>query len=123
MTNLEYYKDEINEYIEKNRDIYVYDAIANGFKEFSKKYINNYPNNPLKFIDWLLQERKELIKLKQWEKDLLTVFMEFADIQGKHITLNNALLISPMLRKGHFKGVTDTTMKLSEILDSCEVVE
>lgn len=117
MTNLEFYKGEINEYIEKNIDIYVYDAIANGFKELSKKYINNYPNNPLKFIDWLLQEHKEPIKLTKFEYDLLMSYI------NKGYYFKNYSELKEMRNKGYFKGITDMDMKTQEILKNCEVID
>lgn len=70
-----------------------------------------------KFADWLLEEHKESIKLKQWEKDLLKV--GYCDECG----FDNFDELSAMLDLGHFKGITDTSMSIREILDNCEVVE
>lgn len=125
MTNLEFYKDELKECIKNNaREIaMVHRNVGNGFSDFSKKYINYYPSDSVAFVDWLLQEHKEPIKLKQWEYDLLASFREFAGDQVNELTLDNTIIISPMLIKGHFKGVTDTSMTIYEIIENCEVVD
>lgn len=123
MTNLEYYANENK--LKTNR-LFCFNAyICKHGKECSGFACSSCElcRNMNECVKSMLAEHKEPIKLKQWEKDLLTVFMEFAGIQGNQITLNNALLISPMLRKGHFKGVTDTSMKIYEIIENCEVVE
>lgn len=129
MTNLERHKEIVKQMLDES-NCYLCDYIPNikEYKDcigcpFRDGKSDIYECDYQKFIDWLLEERKEPIKLKQWEKDLLTVFMEFAGIHGEHITLNNALLISSMLREGHFKGVTDTSMKIYEIIENCEVVQ
>ena len=69
----------------------------------------------------LEEERDKKIRLKQWEKDLLMVFYNFTD--NVKLTLNNAIIITPMLRAGYFQGITDTSMTIKEILENCEVVE
>ena len=123
MTNLEYYKDEINEIIENEARADVNSTIANAFAIFSLKHIDNYPHRPDKFIDWLLEEHKEHkepIKLKQWEKDLLMVFYNFTN--NVKLTLNNAIIITPMLRAGYFQGVPNTSMTIKDILDNCIIV-
>ena len=74
-----------------------------------------------KGFDWLLSEHKEPIKLKKWEYDLLTIFENHTD--SVKLTLDNAIIISPMLRAGYFKGVHNTSMTIQEILDNCEVIE
>ena len=119
MTNLEFYKDELKECIKNNaREIaMVHRNVGNGFSDFSKKYINYYPSDSVAFVDWLLQEHKEPIKLKQWEKDFLET------LQCEEVKFCCHELLLEMRYKGHFKGITDTTMKLSEILASCEVID
>lgn len=68
-----------------------------------------------KFVSWLLEEHKEPIKLKQWEKDLLET------LQCEEFCCHELLL--EMRYKGYFKGITDTSMKIEDILKNCEVVE
>lgn len=68
-----------------------------------------------KGFGWLLEEHKEPIKLKQWEKDLLET------LQCKEFCFHELLL--EMRYKGYFKGITDINMKLSEILENCEVIK
>lgn len=99
MTNLEYHKDELKRYLKDESDL----------RYFRYWKTRGYDN----FIDWLLEEHKEPIKLKQWEKDLLET------LQCKEFCYHELLL--EMRYKGYFKGITDTTMKLSEILENCEV--
>lgn len=70
-------------------------------------------------IQTLLQEHKEAIRLKQWEYDLLKTNLEcYGDELFCWYTD-----VRKMKEKGYFKGVTDTSMTLKEILDDCEVVE
>lgn len=53
MTNLEYHKDELKRYLKDELDL----------RYFRYWKTRGYDN----FIDWLLEEHKEPIKLKQWE--------------------------------------------------------
>ena len=117
MTNLEYYKDEINGFIKEKSLGSVSCAIKYGFEEFAIKYIENYKNRPCEFVDWLLSEHKEPIKLKQWEKDLLE---EIGYIDER---FEDSLLLTGMRKRGHFKNAKDISMKIIEILDNCEVVD
>ena len=122
MTNLEHYKDELK------KTIICYlamgnswsDDIGDGFKEFAYKHIIEWMSDDKKssgsFIDWLLEEYKEKIELKQWEFDLL----------GSYNSSNRfyeASTLQNMSDKGHFKGVKDKTMMIKEILDNCIIVE
>ena len=119
MTNLEFYKDKIKkEYL---RQGFLGDALfiiakrhgydTEGFVEEGK------------IIDWLLEEHKEPIKLKKWERDLLAVgycanrrFCDFDDLLA-------------LCDRGYFTGITDikgggdTSMTLKEILENCDVIE
>lgn len=124
MTNLEYYKDQVAE-------IFRSDLICNQIEEINKyrdckecPFNTNDKNTCCdyhKFIDWLLEEHKEPIKLKQWEKDLLMVFYDYTE--SVKLTLDNAIIITPMLRAGYFQGVPNTSMTIKEILDNCEVID
>ena len=113
MTNLEYYKDEIKEEFLKHHylgDVVYRVASNNGYKFYRNS------EDDINLIDWLLEEHKEPIKLKQWEKDLLEKFnnSQFFDYVPP---------LFKMKAEGYFKGVTDTTMTLKEILDNCEVIK
>lgn len=70
-----------------------------------------------KGFDWLLEEHKEPIKLKQWEKDLLET------LQCEEVKFCCHELLLEMRYKGHFKGISDIGMNLREILGNCKVVE
>lgn len=122
MTNLEFYKDELKECIKNNaRGIaMVHRNVGNGFSDFSKKYINYYLSDSVAFVDWLLQEHKEPIKLKKWEYDLIDIYCNVHN--WKNAKLKNTTLFE-MKDKGYFKGVIDTSMTIEEILNNCEVVD
>lgn len=80
MTNLEYYKNELKRYIKKNPKFLSLksDVIGKAFTLFSYERIDIWCNDEWAetehFIDWLLEEHKEPIKLKQWEKDVLSFY-------------------------------------------------
>lgn len=126
MTNLEFHKDEFVQIL-KERDpclcnyfcaIKQYDECSDcPFYKGREEDCDYY-----KFADWLLEEHKESIKLKQWEKDLIINCTQVEDYTEKD-TVYNFWIIIGMKKKGHFKGITDTTMTVKEILDNCEVVE
>lgn len=127
MTNLERYKDEFVYMLNKNKitlcSFFEFlnnyddcDTCPYGFESCEKEGWCNYR----KFIDWLLEEHKERIKLKQWEKDLIYIFKENFSMQSE-----DGLFwpFKELKQKGYFKGVTDTNMTLEEILDNCEIVD
>lgn len=119
MTNLEYYKDEINEIIENDRKDAVSGTIGNAFDVFSFKHIDNYPHRPDKFIDWLLEEHKEHkepIKLKQWEYDLLKSF----DV-GEY-TFQYFAPLRNMKEMGYFSDIENTEIIVKYILEDCVIV-
>ena len=68
-------------------------------------------------IDLLLQEHKEPIKLTKFEYDLLMSYI------NKGYFFKNFSELKEMRNKGYFKGVTDTSMKIQDILKNCEVIE
>lgn len=88
-----------------------------GINVFIKLRGCDYSDYKEKGIGWLLEEHKEPINLKQWERDLLET------VDGKEFTFRFYRHLIELKEKGHFKNVTDTTMKIREILDNCEVVE
>ena len=109
MTNLEYHKDELKRYLKDESDL----------RYFRYWKTRGYDN----FIDWLLEEHKEPIKLKQWEKDLVSLYDE--DDEGYSIDYNfsSFLLLIRLKEKGYFKGIIDTSMKIEYILKNCEVID
>ncbi len=116
MTNLEFYRDEI---IEKNKSTDVgkyFECVLCEVR--NKTYDCRKPCSECleKSVDWLLQEYKEPIKLKQWEYDLLFIYSY--DSTAK---FEDSSVLSKMKGKGHFKGITDTSMALEEIVKNCEV--
>lgn len=71
-------------------------------------------------LDWFLAEYKVPIKLKQWEMELIGYIYRTSYVKE---TFGDYKELNYMKNRGHFKGITDTDMKLSEILDNCEVIE
>lgn len=71
-----------------------------------------------KVIDYLLQEHKELIKLTQWEYDMIEITKQF---NHDLIYLNENLYFQKLKEKGYFKNV-DLRMTAKEVLENCEVV-
>lgn len=76
-----------------------------------------YEKYKKKGIEWLLEEHKEPIKLKQYEMDTLEI------AACKETPLSNYSFFTEMRKRGHFKGITDTSMNLREILDNFEVID
>ena len=70
-----------------------------------------------KGFDWLLDEHKEPIKLTKFEYDLLMSYI------NKGYSFKNYSELKEMRNKGYFEGVTDTSMTINEILESCEVID
>ena len=70
-----------------------------------------------KGFGWLLEEHKEPIKLTKFEYDLLMSYI------NKGYFFKNFSELKEMRNKGYFKGVTDTSMKIQDILKNCEVIE
>lgn len=124
MTNLEYYKDELKRYIKKNPKFLSLksDVIGKAFTLFSHERIDIWCNDEWAetehFIDWLLEEHKEPIKLKKWEYDLLKCYQETKD-DGEFV---DHYTLKEMQYKGHFQDV-DYNLTIEEILNNCEVIE
>ena len=125
MTNLEYLKKNFNKFKLYDEDLFCELAFicktgerCEGFKyeRCSEGCGGCQFRNIRNAIDYLLQEHKEPIKLKQWEYDLMWGLEE-----GSKFHDWGSLCY--MKRKGYFKGITDTSMKIYDILKNCEVVE
>lgn len=70
-----------------------------------------------KGFGWLLEEHKEHIKLTKFEYDLLMSYI------NKGYFFKNFSELKEMRNKGYFKSITDTQMKIQEILNNCEVID
>lgn len=122
MTNLEYYADELKKYIhdysEGGGGYYKFDDVSGGVRTFIQRHPEIWEGdiNAEEAIDWFLAEHKELIKLKQWERDLMRLYPYSQ-------TFNDCSALRGMKNRGYFKGVEDESMTVIEILESCEVVD
>lgn len=70
-------------------------------------------------VQTLLEEYKELIKLTQFEFDLLKAKLE----THGYCYFSACIDLRFMKDNGYFNGIADTSMTLREILDNCEVIE
>ena len=115
MTNLEFYKDDIKKKI-KNGENFVCAICQTKNKNCPQCSADDGDDILCNVVDWLLEERDKKIRLKQWEYDLMWGLEE-----GSKFHDWGSLCY--MKRKGYFKGITDTTMKIGYILNNCEVIE
>lgn len=128
MTNLEYLKKNFNKFKLYDEDLFCELAFicktgerCEGFKyeRCSEGCGGCQFRNIRNAIDYLLQEHKEPIKLKQWEYDTIKY-------HGKLSKFNDIHFLMAMKNKGYFKdmnSVEKCSMTIKEILDNCEVVE
>lgn len=119
MTNLEFYKDEIKKKI-KNGENFCCAICQTKNKNCPQCSADDGDDILCNVVDWLSEEYKEPIKLKQWEKDLIDIYCNVHN--WKNVKLKNTTLFE-MKDKGYFKGVIDTSMKIEDILKNCEVIE
>lgn len=113
MTNLEYYINELLSYA--GNSPYIDRAMQKAIAKFVYKHrFEIKGEDPESFLNWLCQEHKEPIKLKQWEYDLICPYKDYHFI--------SCSLSFRMKEKGYFKGVTDLSMEIEEILKNCEIV-
>lgn len=122
MTNLEFYKDQVVETFKGELICDQIDGINDSGKDccscpFYTDDVRSYCNYR-KIIDWLLEEHKEPIQLKQWEKDLIRTNNMSHDREFRSFNAYQSMKVI-----GYFKGITDTSVTLKEILDNCEVVD
>ena len=129
MTNLEHYKYEISNrwmgYVklrgQEKYSEYLGLAITDVFKEDLKRLgFDKASPSVSEVMYWLTREYQEPVKLKQWEKDLLGYLYRtsFEKMSFVHYAELNYLK-----GEGHFKGITNADMELSEILNNCEVID
>lgn len=128
MTNLEYLKKNFNKFKLYDEDLFCELAFicktgerCEGFKyeRCSEGCGGCQFRNIRNAIDYLLQEHKEPIKLKQWEYDTIKY-------HGKLSKFNDIHFLMAMKNKGYFKdmnSVEKCSMTIKEILDNCEVIE
>lgn len=128
MTNLEYLKKNFNKFKLYDEDLFCELAFicktgerCEGFKyeRCSEGCGGCQFRNIRNAIDYLLQEHKEPIKLKQWEYDTIKY-------HGKLSKFNDIYFLMAMKNKGYFKdmnSVEKCSMTIKEILDNCEVIE
>lgn len=126
MTNLEYLKKNFNKFKLYDEDLFCELAFicktgerCEGFKyeRCSEGCGGCQFRNIRNAIDYLLQEHKEPIKLTKFEYDLLMSYI------NKGYFFKNFSELKEMRHKGYFKGITDTSMKIQDILKNCEVIE
>ena len=126
MTNLEYLKKNFNKFNLYDEDLFCELAFTcktgkrcDGFRyeRCSEGCGGCQFRNIRNAIDYLLQEHKELIKLTKFEYDLLMSYI------NKGYFFKNFSELKEMRNKGYFKGITDTSMKIQDILKNCEVIE
>lgn len=121
MTNLEKMKDEIKHYSVL--------CVASHTCKYGKGCLTKrcsdceFYNNVDECIDVLLSEYKEPVKLKRWEKDLLDTLV-YGNNSYRQSKFYNVLCLEGMKRRhGYFRGVTDISMTIGEILENCEIVD
>lgn len=116
MTNLEW--------LQKAGMITINCAFNKECEEIGLNIVINLRNKDYESFDekgfgWLLEEYKEPIKLKQWEYDLIDIYCNCHN-WGNEKLKDTTFII--MKDKGYFKGISNTGMKLNEILENCEIV-
>lgn len=123
MTNLEEYatwlKDRISFYRAEHSMPYSFKlAIGELYQMVREKKGSDF--EPENFVDWLSEEYKKPIKLKQWEKDLIEAYQERLGVD--HAFYSNYIL-EELKERGHFQGVTDTSLTIGEILRRREFID
>lgn len=117
MTNLEWLKENLTK--EENSKVQMCVVVNKKFYKYTCDGKNCYdcPLNKVgDLIDLLLKEHKEPIKLERWEYDTIKY-------HGKLSKFNDICFLMAMRNKGYFKGITDTSMKIEDILKNCEVID
>lgn len=79
--------------------------------------------NTKECIKIMLADYQEPIRLMTWEKDLLDALV-YGNNSCRQSNFYNVLCLEGMKRRyGHFRGVTDISMTLGEILANCKVID
>lgn len=116
MTNLEYYKDEIEERFKQLFKSFTdTSSLACALDE---TYLKHRKQKYESMFTWYFEEHKKPIKLTKFEYDLLKCYQETKD-NGEFV---GHYILKEMQYKGHFQDV-DYNLTLKEILENCEVVD
>lgn len=119
MTNLEYYKDEIEERFKQLFKSFTdTSSLACALDETYQKHRKQKYES---MFTWYFEEHKEPIKLTQFEYDLLEYYTNVDNSWNGRI-LHENYAIRYMCDKGYLKNV-DLNMTFREVLDNCEVIE
>lgn len=116
MLNIEYYKNEINEYVANSKspkDVY---KIRDAFYYFASKHMDEIKdaNN---LIDFLLSEYVEVFKLTK------TDFIILDDLLEKRRKFREVHLLNRLKEAGQFKYIDNTDVSIVTILNNCVIVE
>lgn len=119
MNNLEWLKKNLSEEEKESEELChaIYEKL-NGVNCYTTPCNNCYFNKCENILDFLLEEHKEPIKLKQWEYDLIRT----NDRPHECNVFESFNTYRNMKAIGYFKGITNTSMTLKEILENCEIV-
>ena len=123
MTNLEWLNENLTK--EEKSNVQMCVVVNKKFYKYTCDGKNCYDchlNKVGDLIDLLLKEHKEPIKLKQWEYDLIEICYK-SNAYLETDTLKSYIFFESLKEKGYFKGITDTSMKIEDILKNCEVIE
>ena len=116
MTNLEYYKDEIEERFKQLFKSFTdTSSLACALDE---TYLKHRKQKYESMFTWYFEEHKEPIKLTKFEYDLLKCYQKSED-DSKFM---DYYIFREMQYKGHFQDV-DYNLTIEEILENCEVIE
>ena len=127
MTNLEYYKDE---FVYMLNDDNYQPLLCNYFEKiliysdcsccpFCTK--DETGCDYQKFVDWLLEEHKEKIKLTDFEHDVLKAFTK-CPTYVEDDRIDNYIALQDLSSAGWFQNV-DENLSIKEIIDNCEIVD
>lgn len=119
MTNLEANKDEIKKRIKNGENFGC--AICEAKNKHCPQCCGDDGDDILcNVVDWLSEEYKEPIKLKDWEFELIGYIYRNSSNKMNFVSYS---VLNYLRGVGFFKGITNADMKLSEIIENCEVVD
>lgn len=119
VTNLDWLKENLTQLEKENRSLCrgIYVKVNDRDCDDDIECVHCKFNKLGDIIDYLLQERKEPIRLKQWEYDLIKVHTE-----PLHACFYNFGTLVKLHNKGYFKGIKDVSMKVEDILNNHIIV-
>jgi hypothetical protein len=120
MTNLEFYKDEIKKKI-KNGENFACAICQVKNKNCQQCSADDGDDILCDFVDWLLEEHKEKIKLTEFENDVLKAFTKYPTYVDDDI-IDNYIALQDLSSAGWFQNV-DENLSIKEILENCEVID